>query len=84
MIAHRAGIKRLYVLDGGLNRWIETIIKPEKPAATLSQNAFDLYQFRLGASQYFTGGSVQVASEVPAEAIQFERKKKKNVVEGGC
>ncbi len=84
MIAHRVGNKRLYILDGGLNQWIETIIKPERPEETQGQEAFDLYQFRQGASQYFTGGSVQVASEVPAEAIQFERKKKKNVVEGGC
>jgi hypothetical protein len=71
-------------LDGGLNRWIETIIRPSRPPDTEPQEVFDLYQFRLGASQFFTGGDVNVASEIPAEEIQFTRKKKKNVVEGGC
>lgn len=84
LIANREGFERLYVLDGGLNRWIETIIRPSRPADTEPQEVFDLYQFRLGASQFFTGGDVNVASEMPAEEIQFTRKKKKNVVEGGC
>ncbi len=84
MIATREGHGRLYVLRGGLNKWIETIIKPSRPADTEPQEVFDLYQFRLGASQYFTGGNANVASDVPAEEIQFTRKKKKNVVEGGC
>jgi rhodanese-related sulfurtransferase len=84
LIAQGVGKKRLYILEGGLNKWIETIIKPTRPAETESQDAIDLYQFRLGASQYFTGGSVSVSSDVPAEGVTFQRKKKKNVVEGGC
>ena len=48
------------------------------------QKAINLYQFRLGASQFFTGGSVSVISDAPAEEVTFKRKKKKNVVEGGC
>lgn len=84
LIAQRMGYPRLYVLEGGLNSWIKTIIKPGKPAESESQEAFDIYQSRLGASQYFTGGSVSVTSDAPAEEITFQRKKKKNVVEGGC
>lgn len=84
LMANRMGFERLYVLDNGLNHWIKTIIRPSQPADTEPQEAFDLYQFRLGASQFFTGGDVSVTTEVPAEEIQFERKKKKNVVEGGC
>jgi len=84
LIANRMGFDRLYVLEGGLNRWIKTIIRPQRPADTEPQEAFDQYQFRLGASQFFTGGDMSVTTEVEAEEIQFERKKKKNVVEGGC
>ena len=84
LIANRMGFDRLYVLEGGLNRWIKTIIRPSRPADTEAQEAFDQYQFRLGASQFFTGGDMSVTTEVEAEEIQFERKKKKNVVEGGC
>lgn len=84
LIANRMGFDRLYVLEGGLNRWIKTIIRPSRPADTEPQEAFDRYQFRLGASQFFTGGDMSVTTEVEAEEIQFERKKKKNVVEGGC
>lgn len=84
MVATREGYNRLYVLEGGLNQWIGTIIKPTPPAETESQDAFDLYSFRLGASQFFTGGNANVATEVQAEPVQFERKKKKGAVEGGC
>jgi sulfur-carrier protein adenylyltransferase/sulfurtransferase len=84
MIAYRSGFSRLYVLDDGLNHWVNTIIKPSPPADTEPQEAFNQYRFRVGASIYFTGGSANVAKEVPTEEIQFERKKKKNVVEGGC
>ena len=84
MLVHRIGIERLYVLKGGLNNWIATIIKPSRPCETESQETIDLYQFRLGASQFFTGGSVSVTSDAPVEEVTFQRKKKKNVVEGGC
>ena len=43
-----------------------------------------MYQFRLGALQYFSGGSINVEDVEPEEKIEFTRKKKKTVVEGGC
>ena len=84
MISQRLGYNRLYILKGGLNNWINTIIKPRPPAESQSQDAFDLYEFRLGASQYFTGGNVTISTDTPALEINFERKKKKGAVEGGC
>jgi len=84
MISQRLGYSRLYILKGGLNNWIKTIIKPQPPAESQALNAFDLYEFRLGASQYFTGGSAKIATDTPAQEIKFERKKKKAAVEGGC
>lgn len=84
VLTRRLGHKRLYILKGGLNHWIETIIKPTRPAETEPQEIFDRYEFRLGASQYFTGGGNVPAPEVPAETITIDRRKKKSAVEGGC
>ncbi|MFW5706078.1 MAG: rhodanese-like domain-containing protein, partial [Bacteroidota bacterium] len=84
MLARRLGYKRLYVLSDGLNRWIETIIQPSAPDPTLPQEAIDLYQFRLGAAQYFSGGQIDVQTFEPQEEIEFTRKKKKRAAEGGC
>ncbi len=84
LISQRLGYNSLYILKGGLNKWIETIIKPQPPAESQPREAFDLYQFRLGASQYFTGDNATITTDAPALEIQFERKKKKGAVEGGC
>ncbi|MCF8367203.1 MAG: rhodanese-like domain-containing protein [Bacteroidales bacterium] len=84
VLSQRLGYKRLYILKGGLNHWIATIIKPIRPAETEPREVFDRYEFRLGASQYFTGGEIAPASNTPFETISIERKKKKSAVEGGC
>ncbi len=84
MLAKRMGYHNLYVMKGGLNRWFETIIKPQKPAETASGDEFELYDFRRGASQYFTGGGQVDSDNAIAEPVIVSRKKKKNAVEGGC
>jgi rhodanese-related sulfurtransferase len=84
VIAHRMEYKNLYVLKGGVNCWFETIIQPKAPAQSEPQEAIDLYQFRLGARQYFTGGGAAIETAAPAEGIEFTRKKKSSAVEGGC
>lgn len=81
----RLNFKNNYILEGGLNTWFKNIIRPEKPE-NASLEEMDLYNFRLGARQYFLGGdAVPVTSEsdnIPAVPV----KKKKAVVqeEGGC
>lgn len=84
MMAKRMGYTRIYVLDDGLNKWIETIIQPLPPSPTEPQEAIDLYRSRLGASQYFTGGSLNIDTDMPKDEIIFTKKKKKAAVEGGC
>jgi rhodanese-related sulfurtransferase len=76
--------ENIYVLNGGINEWFRTIINPSPPAPTEPKEAFARYQFRLGARQYFLGGSSIEVPEIQAEEIQVTRKKKKSVVEGGC
>jgi rhodanese-related sulfurtransferase len=83
-ITRRLGIKNLHVLKGGLNYWAETILQPVAPAATEPQEAFDLYQARLGASQFFTGATLEVKKSEPLEKIDLKPKTKTKQVEGGC
>jgi len=84
MLASRMGYKHLYIMKGGLNRWFETIIKPVKPEVTASQLEFELYAFRKGANQYFTGGGLADSDDSVLEPVKVNRKKKNAVVEGGC
>jgi len=55
------GHKNIYVLDGGLNKWFETIIEPKIPDETASTLEFDLFSFRMGASIHFGGGVTATA-----------------------
>lgn len=84
MLANRMGYENLYIMKGGLNCWFETIIKPEMPDQTASNTEFDLYEFRKGASQYFTGGELVSSDAGTTEPVIVSRKKKSSVVEGGC
>lgn len=84
LLMARKKVRNLHVMKGGLNRWFETIIQPKKPSAIAPDEEFDLYEFRKGASIYFTGGTDAVEVESGAEPVIVNRRKKTNVVEGGC
>jgi hypothetical protein len=84
VIAKRMGYGSIYVMKGGLNCWIRTIIQPEAPAETASKEEFELYDFRRGASMYFTGAELATSSESNAKSVTVKRKKKASVAEGGC
>jgi 3-mercaptopyruvate sulfurtransferase SseA len=82
VLAKRLGHENIYVLTGGLNRWINTIIRPQEPDETASSDEFDLFTFRKGASMYFTGAKIEQA-DVKTE-VKMSRKKKSGGAEGGC
>ncbi len=84
VLLRRLGFKDNYVMKGGLNRWIETIIKPQKPPESDPKTAFELYEFRKGASLYFTGAKVSTSSKVSKAKVVFKRRKKVTVASGGC
>jgi 3-mercaptopyruvate sulfurtransferase SseA len=84
VIAKRMGYSSLYVMKGGLNYWINTIIKPEQPDETASKEDFERYAFRKGAGMYFMGSEISVPDEVTKSAVTVKRKKKSTVAEGGC
>ena len=86
LVCRRVGYKNNKFLDGGLNRWVETILRPKAPAETDKEAAFKQYRFRKGASIFFGGGSGAVASDnagaaKPAAPI---KRKKKEAAGGGC
>ncbi|MBC8320373.1 MAG: rhodanese-like domain-containing protein [Bacteroidetes bacterium] len=82
VIARRMGYHNLYVMKGGLNSWIECIIKPLKPDETASLNEFEDYEFRKGASIYFTGAKLESSDK--KSSVNVVRRKKGSAVAGGC
>ncbi len=83
VIAKRMGYKSIYVMEGGLNCWIKTIIRPVEPAESAPLEDFDLYQFRMGASAYFTGAKVEIP-DASKSGVKVVRRKKGAAVAGGC
>ena len=84
VITKRMGYGSTYVMKGGLNRWITTIIQPERPDETASKAEFELYSTRRGASMYFTGAEIAAPEAGSKQAVTVKRKKKTTVAEGGC
>jgi sulfur-carrier protein adenylyltransferase/sulfurtransferase len=87
MILRQLGYDNNYVLQGGLNYWVETILNPESPKSTDPNDAIAKYDFRKGASQYFGGAAVSSASSASSSTTKkpvIKRKTKKKAPEGGC
>lgn len=84
VLCTRLGIENMFVMKGGLNHWVETILKPVAPLESAPNEDFALYDFRKGASIYFGGGSIEIESQTISEPLPQVRKKKQTVIEGGC
>ena len=83
VLTKRMGFNATYVMRGGLNRWIETIIQPKEPAETEPYTAFEQYEFRKGAQLYFTGAKAETSTSAK-KVVVVHRKKKAAVAAGGC
>jgi rhodanese-related sulfurtransferase len=83
VLTRRMGYSDTYVLKGGLNHWIETIIQPKEPSADASEDEWALFEFRKGAQIYFTGAKAEQGSTKKAK-VTVKRKKKTAVAAGGC
>ena len=86
MILRQLGYDNNYVLQGGLNYWVETILNPQSPKSTDPNDAIAKYDFRKGASQYFGGAalSTESSSSTTTKKPVIKRKTKKKAPEGGC
>jgi len=86
ILATRLGYKNIYVMDGGLNRWVENILQPQDKSVVWDRINDEVYQYRRGASQFFGGKSSTPTSgdnAVLKPKKKIKRHKKKEV-EGGC
>ena len=91
MICKRLGYNNLFVLEGGVQSWFNTIINPVKPSENMTAQEFDIYSFRKAASMYF--GVVypediiqpkRIVKKAPPKKVVPVKKKKKMPMEGGC
>ncbi len=86
MITMQLGYENNYVLQGGLNYWVETIMNPEAPAITSPNEEIAKYNFRKGAGMKLGGGadiSADAQQAAPSLPKITPRPQKKRT-QGGC
>jgi rhodanese-related sulfurtransferase len=83
IICRQLGFKNNFVLEGGLNAWFNTIIKPNHPGSMATSEELNLFDRRKAASMYFTGSSAATDQSSAPALPPIPRKKKKRVA-GGC
>jgi sulfur-carrier protein adenylyltransferase/sulfurtransferase len=84
ILCKRKGLQNIYVMRGGLNEWFNAFFQIQPPPQTSSSADIELYQFRKGVRQYFTGGETEIAPKQQTESISVKPKAKKSASEGGC
>jgi len=87
ILTRQLGYENNYVLIGGLNYWVETIINPTLPASTSPDDEIAKYDFRKGASQVLGGGAVATPEQKaknPVKKPRIKRKNKKKKINGAC
>jgi sulfur-carrier protein adenylyltransferase/sulfurtransferase len=89
LLTRQLGYQNNYVLQGGLNYWMETILNPLKPGSVISNDEIARYDFRKAASMALGGGDVSSiapsatpAAGAPKPGVVPVKKKKK--ASGGC
>lgn len=84
MLCLRKGYQKNYVMEGGINRWMETIMRPVPPSPTAPKIAFEEYDKCKAASLYFGGGSMDINTNIERKELPMQRRKKERAVVGGC
>lgn len=82
MMTRQLGYANNYLLKGGFEVWKSTILDPNYPAQSASQEEFDLYEKRVASRQFFTGA--KALPKVDFKPIGPIGGKKKKRVAGGC
>ena len=83
VLTKRLGYNSTYVLKGGINCWMQTIIEPQRPSDDAPSVDFETYSFRKGAQMYFTGAGTGDSDAAKVD-VQVRRREKSNVAAGGC
>jgi rhodanese-related sulfurtransferase len=88
LLTRQIGYQNNYVLQGGLNYWMETVMNPAPPGTLVSNDELARYDFRKAASMKLGGGDAAAAlnpapqSTAPKPGVVPVKKKKK--ASGGC
>lgn len=83
ILAKRHNFESIYVMKGGINGWMKTIIQPQEPSEDAPFTEFETYEFRKGARMYFTGVKTE-STETQKIKVNVKRKKKSTAASGGC
>jgi sulfur-carrier protein adenylyltransferase/sulfurtransferase len=88
MLLRQQGYKSLYVLQGGVNYWAETILNPSQPSSAASDDELAKYDFRKAAGGVLGGGApitatTSVSAPGPSAPKAGAAPKKKRAA-GGC
>ena len=87
MPTRQLGYENNYVLQGGLNYWVESIINPTPPEATSPNEEIAKCNFLKGAGMALGGGAAvdMSASSQSAPALpRITPRPQKKRVQGGC
>ncbi len=87
VLAKRLHLNKVYILKGGLNNWVQSIMRPQAPDInTATPKDYAQYSFRKAASSFFGGGSTVASSEADKKVTKKAPVRKKKAVEeeGGC
>ncbi len=86
MITRQLGYENNYVLRGGLNYWVETIMNPKALKTTSPNEEILKYNLRKGAGMALGGAAVNTAPATMTKSSKppIKRRKKKKGVQGGC
>lgn len=83
LICSRMGLKNLYIMKGGLNHWVETIFNPAEPPQSAPSEAWDTYDSRRAAQQYFLGNNEAPATETGKDNTSVKPKSLKPAKSAG-
>ena len=88
LLMRMMGYENIYVLQGGVNFWVENYVAPKKPGDNSPDTEVFKYEFRKSAAGYFNGGlaiSEDASSKKTAKPKMAPRTtKKKKKARSGC
>jgi len=88
LITRQLGYENNYILEGGLNHWVETILNPLKPASSDPNEELAGYDYRQAAGAALGGGGAVVLSSSTdkgsASRPALVKKPAKKKASGGC
>ena len=86
MVTRQQGYMNNYVLQGGLNYWMEAIVNPDPPSDLSPDEEFARYDFRRAVNSALGGESVQRTAEAPPPPPMpvIRPRERTAVVHGGC